>query len=489
MSVPVDSPIRPPASAWPAEHEPRVDKYLRAFLGRVSNDEYSRVAALLPAGLEREAPYFDASLETVEHWAFRTIRELAFEFLFADLEPASDESPAKEKSDRRTLARRKLLTDCFNENRARLRNFVRSRLWRVDAQGVEDVLQNALVALRRNAHKYRSRKGKPLPFIYGAVRNMTWKVIRLWRKHPHTSLDAPNAVEPISSAWAPDEEIQRRERAEVFARSTAALPAAELEILQQHWLEFVPLKAIAIELGISADTCRQEHGAAKEALRAWVESLHWEESLSGREALKAAWAELGEADRAASLEVPDATDESKVRCTLGRMNLMAVVHFREKERRPSKRARLAVAGRFLTADERAIIARNPEWMKSEARDARVAAIRALLDWLRIYRSLAEWLVAVAGLSAPKLSRDEIARALRRIPRHRVVVEKKKPVVQWLSARKVAARMARRGCTFAEAIVGLREAPGRTSRNLQMLQKHLAPPPVEATELRNQILES
>lgn len=135
--------------------------------------------------------------------------------------------------------------------RPEIMRLVRAKLF--DPTPVEDVVQNALLAIHRARHTYRPSRAFG-PWMRTIVRNATIDHLRQARRRQEREADV-ESIELIPDPRC-GVEPERNERCEELARLLAELPTGQREAIEMMQLEGLSAAEAARRVGISAGALR-----------------------------------------------------------------------------------------------------------------------------------------------------------------------------------------------------------------------------------------
>jgi RNA polymerase sigma-70 factor, ECF subfamily len=137
--------------------------------------------------------------------------------------------------------------------------------WRLTGRSAdaEDIVQECFLGLLRPSSAFDPRRTNLRTYLYGAVRNQTWKQLR---RREDSDGDPP----VVADHRSPESETLRVEREHAVARAIRQLPDTQQEVLILAQYEQMPLADIAgllgIELGAVKSRLQRGRAALKDAL-------------------------------------------------------------------------------------------------------------------------------------------------------------------------------------------------------------------------------
>lgn len=148
-----------------------------------------------------------------------------------------------------------------------------------DAAAAEEVVQDAFLAIWREAARYDPRRGGVLTWLFGVARNRSIDYLRHQARRPVLLLD-----ESDGSRVAPAADTAAQAETDVLAaeakRLLSDLPAIYREPLQLAYFQGLSQREIAERLGIPLGTVKTRTRTAIERLR---QAMHFSEGLAKEE--------------------------------------------------------------------------------------------------------------------------------------------------------------------------------------------------------------
>lgn len=146
---------------------------------------------------------------------------------------------------------------------ARLRPFIARR---VDAQDVDDVLQDVFVRMQRGLPGLRDEQ-RMTPWLYQVARNAVADNLRARQRHPLASDDPPEPAAELA-----DEPAQEHLLAACIAVFVARLPSPYREAITLVELEGMTIKDAAAMVGISVSGMKSRVQRGRAQLRTAIDA-------------------------------------------------------------------------------------------------------------------------------------------------------------------------------------------------------------------------
>ena len=145
-----------------------------------------------------------------------------------------------------------------------VRSLVRRRL--PDEAAVEDVVQNALLAIHRSRHTYRPER--PFgPWLRAVVRNAFLDHARAYLRRAEREVSLEVMPEPADEAEGPAEWLEGSRLSPDLERALAALPAAQREAVELIQLRGLSVAEAAVKAGVSTSALKVRAHRGYRALR------------------------------------------------------------------------------------------------------------------------------------------------------------------------------------------------------------------------------
>jgi len=144
---------------------------------------------------------------------------------------------------------------CFHTLLDRHRNSLVHFLYRMvqDAGAAEDLAQEVMLRVWRNAASFDAAKGSVAAWIYTIARNAQIDVVRRER-HPTVEFEEEHAS--VDTQPAPDQVLIERRRAVQVRAALQALPLDQAQVVEQSFFLHKPHAQIAAELKLPLGTVK-----------------------------------------------------------------------------------------------------------------------------------------------------------------------------------------------------------------------------------------
>ena len=150
------------------------------------------------------------------------------------------------------------LMQLFDEHHRPLFRFA----WRLTGRqpDAEDIVQECFLGLLRPSSAFDGRRTSLRTYLFGAVRNQAWKLLRRREQ-------SGGEIPVLPDHRSPEVETLRTERENAVARAVRALPDTQQEVLILAQYEQVPLADIADLLGLELGAVKSRLQRARVALK------------------------------------------------------------------------------------------------------------------------------------------------------------------------------------------------------------------------------
>lgn len=140
-------------------------------------------------------------------------------------------------------------------------------------QLADDVLQDAFLAVWRDAPAFRPRPGGPEGWLHTIVRNRGLDLVRQTAvRERHVVLDERALLEAPSERPSPHDAVAAAQEASALRLALAALPAPQREVLVLAYFEQLTQAEIAVRLSLALGTVK---GRARLGLRRLATAMNW----------------------------------------------------------------------------------------------------------------------------------------------------------------------------------------------------------------------
>ena len=137
----------------------------------------------------------------------------------------------------------------------------------VGAEHADEAVQDAFLAMWRNAARYDAAQGPVRPWLLGMVRNRSIDVLRKLAVHERRRQELEGLEERLEDPGSVEDRVEARERATVVRTALEGLPADQRVVLELAYFAGLTQQEIAARLELPLGTVKGRTRLAFDKLR------------------------------------------------------------------------------------------------------------------------------------------------------------------------------------------------------------------------------